>query len=58
MAPLSEVIKMLVGQAFGRTWVPETNLKEKTIVVTGANTGLGLECAKHLYVGSRIKKPW
>jgi retinol dehydrogenase-12 len=50
MAPLSEVIKMLSGQAFGSTRVPDMNLEGKVVVVTGANTGLGLECAKHLYV--------
>jgi hypothetical protein len=48
MAPLSEVMKMVVGQAFGRTWAPDINLEGKTIVVTDANTGLGLKCAKHL----------
>ena len=48
MAPLSEVISMLTGQAFGKTWIPDVDLKGKTIVVTGANTGLGLECVKHL----------
>ncbi|KAF9698734.1 hypothetical protein EKO04_003311 [Ascochyta lentis] len=48
MAPLSEISKMLVGQAFGRTWIPDMDLSGKTIIVTGANTGLGLECVKHL----------
>lgn len=48
MAPLSEVVDMLIGQAFGKTWVPDMDLNGKTIIVTGANTGLGLECAKHL----------
>jgi retinol dehydrogenase-12 len=50
MAPFTEVAKMLRGQAFGKTHVPDMDLKGKTCIVTGANTGLGLECAKHLYV--------
>jgi len=50
MAPFSEILKMLIGQAFGSTRVPNINLIGKTIIVTGANTGLGLECGKHLYV--------
>lgn len=50
MAPLNEIAKMLSGQAFGKTYVPDIDLTGKTIIVTGANTGLGFECAKHLYV--------
>jgi retinol dehydrogenase-12 len=50
MAPFTEVAKMLRGQAFGKTHVPDMDLTGKTCIVTGANTGLGLECAKHLYV--------
>jgi retinol dehydrogenase-12 len=53
MAPFSEIANMLRGQAFGKTYVPDINLEGQTIAVTGANTGLGLECAKHLYVYSR-----
>ena len=41
---------MLSGQAFGSTYVPEVDLTGKTFVITGANTGLGLDAAKHLYV--------
>ena len=39
---------MLIGQAFGKTWIPDIDFTGKTMVVTGANTGLGLECVKHL----------
>ena len=48
MAPLSEIMKMLMGQAFGKLSIPDLNLTGKTVVVTGTNTGLGSECAKHL----------
>ncbi|KAH7065749.1 hypothetical protein BKA63DRAFT_164176 [Paraphoma chrysanthemicola] len=48
MAPLTEIISMLIGQAFGQTRLPDIDFQGKTIIVTGANTGLGLECAKHL----------
>lgn len=52
MAPLIEVCKMMIDQVFGRTYIPDMDLTGKTVVVTGANTGLGLECVKHLYVQS------
>jgi retinol dehydrogenase-12 len=53
MAPFSEIASMLYGQAFGKTHAPNIDLKGQTIVITGANTGLGFECAKHLYVHVR-----
>ncbi|KAJ4356971.1 hypothetical protein N0V95_002914 [Ascochyta clinopodiicola] len=56
MAPISEVVKMLIGQAFGSTWIPDVDLSGKTVVVTGANTGLGLEVrrrASHLILACR-----
>jgi retinol dehydrogenase-12 len=39
---------MLMGQAFGKLSIPDLDLTGKTVVVTGANTGLGFECVKHL----------
>ncbi|KAF1946252.1 hypothetical protein EJ02DRAFT_508796 [Clathrospora elynae] len=47
MASFSEIGKMLVSQAFWKTSLPDMDLEEKTIVVTGENTGLGLECVKY-----------
>ncbi|KAF2438161.1 hypothetical protein P171DRAFT_505111 [Karstenula rhodostoma CBS 690.94] len=47
MPPLTEVLAMPRGR-FGRTWVPNLNLEGKTVIVTGANTGLRLECVNHL----------
>jgi retinol dehydrogenase-12 len=57
MAPFTEVAKMLRGQAFGKTHVPDMDLTGKTCIVTGANTGLGLECVKHLYVLITLLSP-
>jgi retinol dehydrogenase-12 len=48
MAPISEIFNMLRGQALGSTFVPDVDMSGKTVIVTGANTGLGLECVKHL----------
>ncbi|KAI4156565.1 MAG: hypothetical protein LQ340_000173 [Diploschistes diacapsis] len=36
------------GQIFANLPVSNTSFAGKTIIVTGANTGLGLDCAKHL----------
>lgn len=48
MPTFGDVNQFLGGQYFGRPFLPDIDLANKTIVVTGANTGLGLECAKHL----------
>lgn len=50
MPTFSDVTQFLGGQCFGKTFVPEVDLSGKTIVITGANVGLGFEAAKHLYV--------
>lgn len=51
MATLSDKKQFLGGQLFGSTYIPKgADLSGKTVVVTGANTGIGFECAKHLYV--------
>jgi retinol dehydrogenase-12 len=51
MATLSDKQQFLGGQLFGSTYIPSgADLSGKTIVVTGANAGIGFECAKHLYV--------
>ncbi|TKA45684.1 hypothetical protein B0A55_12999 [Friedmanniomyces simplex] len=51
MPNVSDIYRMLSGQAFGATYVPTVDLSGKTIVVTGANTGLGLDAAKHFECG-------
>ncbi|KAI1339328.1 NAD(P)-binding protein [Xylariaceae sp. FL0016] len=48
MPTYAEIKSMVVGQAFGSTHVPQTDLSGKTFIVTGSNTGLGLEAAMHL----------
>lgn len=51
MASLSDKKQFLGGQLFGSTYIPKgADFSGKTIVVTGANAGIGFECAKHLYV--------
>ena len=48
MPAFSDISQFLGGQFFGRPYIPTIDLSDKTIVVTGGNTGVGFECAKHL----------
>jgi retinol dehydrogenase 12 len=40
--------QFLRGQLFQTPTLPETDLTGQTIIITGANTGLGLDASKHL----------
>ncbi|QDS68710.1 hypothetical protein FKW77_003841 [Venturia effusa] len=48
MPAISDIVQFFGGQVFGKTFVPEVDLSGKTIIITGANIGLGFEAAKHL----------
>lgn len=48
MPTFSDIITFLGGQIFGQMPVPNANLSGRLFIVTGANTGLGFECVKHL----------
>lgn len=42
------ILQFLNGQVLQTPPLPTTDLTGRTIIVTGANTGLGFDCAKHL----------
>lgn len=48
MPALSDVTQFLHGQLFETPPQPTTSFAGKTVVVTGANIGLGFESAKQL----------
>jgi hypothetical protein len=50
MPSAAEMKQYLGGQTFGKTPLPNVDLSGKVFIVTGANTGLGFESAKQLYV--------
>jgi len=48
MATFNDILNMNIGQIFHASSAPTKDLTGQTIVVTGSNTGLGLDTAKHL----------
>ena len=48
MPAVSDILQFMRGQLFETPRLPDTNFAGQTVVITGANTGLGFECAKQL----------
>lgn len=48
MPAASDILQFMRGQLFQTPELPNVDFTGKTVVVTGANSGLGFECAKHL----------
>jgi retinol dehydrogenase 12 len=48
MPALGDIVQFFGGQFFGSTQFPHTDLTGQTMIITGANSGLGFECAKQL----------
>ncbi|TVY83895.1 Short-chain dehydrogenase/reductase tropG [Lachnellula suecica] len=50
MGLAGDILQMNVGQMLQTPVLPSTDFTGKTIIITGANQGLGFEAAKHLLV--------
>jgi retinol dehydrogenase-12 len=50
----SDILQMNVGQMLQTPFLPSVDLAGQKIIVTGANSGLGFEAAKHLSVLLRL----
>ena len=48
MGYAGDLLQMNIGQIFQNPQIPTGDFASKTIIITGANTGLGFEAAKHL----------
>lgn len=44
----SDILRFMRGQLFETPQLPNTTFDGQTIVITGANSGLGFECAKQV----------
>ncbi|KAM0704951.1 hypothetical protein Q7P35_007738 [Cladosporium inversicolor] len=49
MPAASDILQFMRGQLFQTPQLPKVDFTGKTVIVTGANSGLGFECAKHLF---------
>jgi len=50
----SDLLQYLKGQILETPPLPVVDLRGQTIVITGANSGLGFEAAKHMLVFPRF----